>query len=993
MIGMRQADQFLRTLTHVLAIEIGDPILGNDVVHVGTGGHHPGALPQERHDTGDTFRRHRRQGDDRLAALGQRSTANEVHLAADARILQLANAVCADLPGKIDFNGAVDGGDLGITTYDVSVIDIRNIQHRNQRVVIEEVVQAPVPHDEAGDDLAGMHALLLPRDNPSLDQIDQSIGKHLRVDAKATMVAESRQRGVRDRTDAHLQGGTVLDQRGNVLPNLLLNGRQWRRLEQRQLFVAFDHCVKNIPMNQRFPVRAGHVLIDLGDHMLGRLYRRTTDIDRYPETAVTVLIGWRHLYQGYIQRQDIASKQRRHLAKEDRHVIGPALRQGCAHIGADKKGIDAKAVGKGQRRVRRFPFRVQVADLDITYLWCPSHHRLDQLPRRSRYTVNEHPVARGDYTHSIIGRNESGHGNLTGMNRTTHNTSMPQDAGYVAPSPQRAPLTDPLYYLHNAQTLFDWVQTLYRDLLAPREVARIADFRALPQASRALLLRLVMRRHDCFREGTLHYPEIGVTIATALQPLVDGGWIDPAPRLSITTLGALLRREELRMVLVATLPDAGLRRSASKTQMLECLQAHFGAAEQTLGGWWPGADDRVLSLCDSDLFTLLRLLFFGNLRQDWSEFVVTELGHQSYEVVPLDHRSRAFQSRAEVDQYLALAALRERLAAGTSLDVLWPELPVAAADNLWLEQRRRRLWYTVGQAAERNGDFERCLQAYRLAWTAAARIRYFRVRERQQPPSQLWHELLAANAAAVSPVEQQSLQRITRRVARKLALPHEPAGASTPVPVTTLSLPFDPQRSVEQQVGAALTGPDSECYYVENLLFNGLLGLLCWPALYAPLPGAFFHPFQAGPADLYREEFVARRQQLLDRCLAPLGSDRHHAPIWQTYRTRYGIACPLIVWPVLTETLLERALSCIPAAHLQTIFSRLLADLAAHRSGLPDLIRFWPAQRRYALIEVKGPGDRLQDHQQLWLQHCRTHGIEASVCRVRWHEKPDVTGP
>jgi len=75
---------------------------------------------------------------------------------------------------------------------------------------------------------------------------------------------------------------------------------------------------------------------------------------------------------------------------------------------------------------------------------------------------------------------------------------MSQDTGKAAPSPQRAPLADPLYYLRNAQTVFDWVEVLYRDLLAPREVARIADFRALPQASRALLLRLVMRRHDCF---------------------------------------------------------------------------------------------------------------------------------------------------------------------------------------------------------------------------------------------------------------------------------------------------------------------------------------------------------------------------------------------------------------------------------------------------------------------------------------------------------------
>jgi len=33
---------------------------------------------------------------------------------------------------------------------------------------------------------------------------------------------------------------------------------------------------------------------------------------------------------------------------------------------------------------------------------------------------------------------------------------------------------------------------------------------------------------------------------------------------------------------------------------------------------------------------------------------------------------------------------------------------------------------------------------------------------------------------------------------------------------------------------------------------------------------------------------------------------------------------------------------------------------------------------------VKGPGDRLQDHQIRWLQFFAGEGIPASVCYVRW---------
>ncbi|WP_252496060.1 VRR-NUC domain-containing protein, partial [Escherichia coli] len=50
---------------------------------------------------------------------------------------------------------------------------------------------------------------------------------------------------------------------------------------------------------------------------------------------------------------------------------------------------------------------------------------------------------------------------------------------------------------------------------------------------------------------------------------------------------------------------------------------------------------------------------------------------------------------------------------------------------------------------------------------------------------------------------------------------------------------------------------------------------------------------------------------------------------------------------LLGEELLEQALDCLPAAHLRAWFERLLEDIPGNRAGLPDLIQFWPAQRRY----------------------------------------------
>jgi hypothetical protein len=68
---------------------------------------------------------------------------------------------------------------------------------------------------------------------------------------------------------------------------------------------------------------------------------------------------------------------------------------------------------------------------------------------------------------------------------------------------------------------------------------------------------------------------------------------------------------------------------------------------------------------------------------------------------------------------------------------------------------------------------------------------------------------------------------------------------------------------------------------------------------------------------------------------------------------------------------------------LHAVFERILRDLRNHRSGFPDLVYFPPAGG-YRLIEVKGPGDSLQNNQQRWMQHFQQHGIPHQLARVTW---------
>ena len=196
--------------------------------------------------------------------------------------------------------------------------------------------------------------------------------------------------------------------------------------------------------------------------------------------------------------------------------------------------------------------------------------------------------------------------------------------------------------------------------------------------------------------------------------------------------------------------------------------------------------------------------------------------------------------------------------------------------------------------------------------------------------------------------------------------------------------------SVEYAVQQHLYREEAPAFYVENTLINGLFGLLCWQTIFAPVPGAFFHPFHVGPADLTREDFVSRRQASFEQCFGRLADGSYRERILANYRAKQGTTNPFVIWPVINEELLSLALDCIPAEDLETLFRRLLRNIREHRSGFPDLIRFFPGvtdtEKRYEMVEVKGPGDRLQDHQIRWLEFFAVEGISASVCYVRWQD-------
>lgn len=543
----------------------------------------------------------------------------------------------------------------------------------------------------------------------------------------------------------------------------------------------------------------------------------------------------------------------------------------------------------------------------------------------------------------------------------------------------RKVLENEFYYLDNFHRVLAWIGERYADLLTDEEHHFIGTFCALPRPARALFVRMVMRKGTLFRASKLNYAEIGCPVDAA-RHLLPTGWIASDPVITLDELFELLLKPEIGALFRLSLHE----KNARKDEQLAALRAQFGDP-RAFSSWYRDSGDTVYQILTKPLCDRLRLIFFGNLRQDWTEFVLSDLGVFTYEQVEFSSASRGFRTRRDIDDYLKLHNCKERFIAGDSLAQVIEALPAANFDNDWLNSRRERLLFQVAQHVEKLQDWQVAFDLYARCLFPGARGRAIRVLEKDGQYQRAFDLLNQASAAPESDAERQQLARIAPRLRRKLGHQKMPSRRNPAVQRLDLSLPM-PQHDwwVEGVVRDHLMRADAPVFYVENALINALFGLLCWRAIFSAIPGAFFHPFHRGPADLLSADFFHRREAAFAQCLAELDSDAYRATIGATFAAKHGVASPFVAWEALSDELIDLALACIPAAHLKKWFERILLDIKANRSGFPDLIQFWPAEQRYNMIEVKGPGDRLQDNQLRWIEYCAAHQMPISVCYLQW---------
>ena len=232
--------------------------------------------------------------------------------------------------------------------------------------------------------------------------------------------------------------------------------------------------------------------------------------------------------------------------------------------------------------------------------------------------------------------------------------------------------------------------------------------------------------------------------------------------------------------------------------------------------------------------------------------------------------------------------------------------------------------------------------------------------------------------------ERDAADRVLPRVHRKLG--HEPAPRQRDN-FATVSLALA-RRDVPVELLAArrLETDWAAVHYVETSLMNSLFGLAFWEQIFAPLPGVFHNPFQSVPTDMYSPEFRQRREPLLAARLAELRGGDIGKILREAYQQYLSYQCGWVDWRQLDAALVDAAARIIPREHLLAIWERMLFDPQENRRGFPDLLALGEVPGSYCLIEVKGPGDALQESQKRWLRFFASERIPAAVAWVSWQE-------
>ena len=536
------------------------------------------------------------------------------------------------------------------------------------------------------------------------------------------------------------------------------------------------------------------------------------------------------------------------------------------------------------------------------------------------------------------------------------------------------------YYIDHFMQVIEGLRSRYGFLLSLEERRYLAVLDALSAPALMLHARLVNRHGPCFRLDRLDYPEIA-PLDTAVTELLAAGLLEPCdesldPKLR-DRLFACFAHAELKARLQKHWPP----KHGRKDELLAWLAAWDGC-EAWLKDFL--AAHPVVRIPEQCPWPFLRFLFFGELRDNLSDFVTNALGHIVAERIDGQLLVPQFASRVAVEDAYRMAMLyaefrhiRETQPALVTL-AWWQAQAVnrgaLAAGAEWFD----RLVDRLGRLLERGRHFDEACTLYQTSPAAPARERLARLLIKAGDGEAATALLRSMRDAPCHAEEAYAARQLLGRL-EKTSRRSEARALQWDSHRLVLNYP---QGAVEAAVLTHYRAQGWHGVHSENWLWNGSFGLLLWDIVYDASVGAFHSPLQFAPSDLHDPAFYARRQPAIDARLELLGDpDAALALIRRHFAEKHGIANPFVHWHDELLPVLEVMLRRLPPTGHAAALRHLARDIKRHARGLPDLF-MWNDDGGYRFIEVKAENDHLAPHQYEWLRVLSQVGINVTLENV-----------
>ena len=188
--------------------------------------------------------------------------------------------------------------------------------------------------------------------------------------SEVLVVSELSENCVRDRSDAHLEACTVVDEGCAMLSDRDLDFVRVAEMSRLERLVSFHEDVDHVHRDHCVTPCARYVRIDYGDDCLCAFYGREGCVYRRSERYISMLVRRAYLDHCDVAAECSASVQLLRLAEEYRDVVRISGLDALAHVSSDEERLVEEDSAEFRICVRRCAFCVEMVDAHILKLSC-----------------------------------------------------------------------------------------------------------------------------------------------------------------------------------------------------------------------------------------------------------------------------------------------------------------------------------------------------------------------------------------------------------------------------------------------------------------------------------------------------------------------------------------------------------------------------------------------------------------------------------------------